>query len=522
MPEALQKPAVSTGASIISTERVERAIMARYSPLPELTMPILASYLNQFRFGELRQAARTWEIMLERDGDLAVPAEKLFSDIARLPWDIEREDDSAEADQDYELLKYFYTHLTATSVLEQDETGGINLLLRQLMSAHAYKYSAHEILLRINNAAKREITAEFRHAPVWFFGARRGRLEYLRRDGEIYGEPLERGKWLAAVGRGMMRQCSIAYFTKWGPLSDWMFFAKRFGMPGIHGETTAQEGSDEWNKFEAALLGFVNGWIMQTSGMGSCKVNLIEASKGGSGTLPFADLVERADRVYARCFRGGDLSTQSRSGGDVAGANPQEGEKDIVLEDGGQWATDVLNSRVDEPVVAYAFNRAPKAWIVIRPPKRKDTNSEVTRLKTARELGVPVSIETARERLELPAPEDGAELIRQGNAGQGNENPNSPDNNSPDKTAALANAADLQASFATALAEKRDPIMALINRASEIKDDAAMIATLQFIIQHFDRFTALATADMTRLQRALEAFTAPALAAGLQGKPIAS
>lgn len=518
-------PTPKSDVSVISPERVERAIMQRYSPLPDLSMATLAAQLNQFRIGELKPAARTWEIMMERDGDLAVPAEKLYSDIARLPWEIEKEDDSPEAEADYEFLKYFYTHLTATSILEQSETGGLNLLLRQLMTAHAYRYSVHEIVLQISNAGKREVTAQFNHCPVWFFENRKGSLRFLDSEGALNGQPLEPGRWLTAVGKGYMRQCAIAYFCKWGPLSDWMFFSKRFGLPAIHGETTAAKNSQEWNDFEAALLAFSNGWIMQTSGLGSSKVNLIEAAKGAGGTLPFADLIERSDRVYARCFRGGDLSTQSRAGGDVAGANPQEGEKRIVLEDGGQWATDILNARVDEPMIAYAFNRRPKAWICIRPPKASDATREINSLKAARELGIPVSIDTARERLELPEPADGEELIASpapapqfgGAPASGSARPES-ENESEDDVAAIGNAAAATQQLRTAIAGQLSPVLAVLDRITQIKDDAQMLAALENFVKQSDRFAALATADAARVQIALEQLTVPALAAGLQGK----
>jgi phage gp29-like protein len=521
MADTVQKPEVQTGISAISPERVERAIMLRYSPLPDLSMATITAQLNQFRVGELRQAARTWEIMMERDGDLAVPAEKLFSDIARLPWEIEKEDDSKEADQDYEFLKYFYTNLTASSVLEQSETGGLNLLLRQMMTAHAFRYSAHEMVLQVNSASKREVTAQFNHCPVWFFENRKGRLAFLPSEADINGVPCEPGRWLTAVGKGYMRQCAIAYFCKWGPLADWMFFAKRFGIPGIHGETTAQKDSTEWNDFADALQAFANGWIIQTSGLGNSKVTLVEAAKGAGSTLPFAELIERSDRVYARCFRGGDLSTQSREGSDVAGANPQESEKRIVLEDGGQWATDILNARVDEPMIAYAFNRRPKAWICIRPPKASDATREINSLKAARELGIPISIETARERLELPAPEDGEELIAPpapppppfgtfGSIGNrqsaiGNEE-------------ALENATSAEAQFVAAVAGQINPVLATLDRITQIKDDAQMLAALQNFLNSYDRFAALATADVARVQAALEKLTARSLSAGLQGK----
>lgn len=521
MPDPTPKPEFS----VISPERVERAIMQRYSPLPDLSMATLAAQLNQFRIGELKPAARTWEIMMERDGDLAVPAEKLYSDIARLPWEIEKEDDSPEAEADYEFLTYFYTHLTATSILEQSETGGLNLLLRQLMTAHAYRYSVHEIVLQISNAGKREVTAQFNHCPVWFFENRKGSLRFLNSEGAINGQPLEPGRWLTAVGKGYMRQCAIAYFCKWGPLSDWMFFSKRFGLPAIHGETTAAKNSQEWNDFEAALLAFSNGWIMQTSGLGSSKVNLIEAAKGAGGTLPFADLIERSDRVYARCFRGGDLSTQSRAGGDVAGANPQEGEKRIMLEDGGQWATDILNARVDEPMIAYAFNRRPKAWICIRPPKASDATREINSLKAARELGIPVSIDTARERLELPEPADGEELIgappppdaANGSPEGGASVPASREPNSPGDETALENTANAELQFRRSMAAAVNPITAVLGRISEIKDDAQMLAALQNFAAQADRFKSLVTVDASKPAAALQQLLTPALIEGLKG-----
>jgi hypothetical protein len=356
---------VNTKASIIDTDRIERAIQQRFSPFPELSMELLSSQLNAFRVGDLRQAARIWEIMMERDGDLSTPAEKLFSDIARLPWEIETTEESREADRHAAALKYFYENLTATSVLEGDETGGINLLLRQMMTAHAFRYSVHEMVLSVNSASAREVTGTFYHCPVWFFEARRGRLAYLRGDFEQRGELLEAGQWLTAVGRGVMRQCSVAYLTKWQPLAYWGLFCYRFGVPGIHGETDAAKDSAEWKDFSRALESFANDWVTQTNR--NAKINLIEASKGGSGTLPFQELVERSDRLYARAFRGGDLSTQSRVGGDVSGSQAQSGEQRLILQDGGAWATDILNSRVDRPVIAYLFNAEPKAWIRIKP-----------------------------------------------------------------------------------------------------------------------------------------------------------
>ena len=58
----------------------------------------------------------------------------------------------------------------------------------------------------------------------------------------------------------------------------------------------------------------------------------------------------------------------------------------------------------------------------------------------------------------------------------------------------------------------------MLNRITDIKDDAQMMGMLQNFLTHADALAALVTADVTRQQRALEQITAPALAAGLQGK----
>jgi hypothetical protein len=174
-------------------------------------------------------------------------------------------------------------------------------------------------------------------------------------------------------------------------------------VPGIHGETTATVGSPEWLAFVAALRAFASDWVSATSGApGSNKINLIEAAKGGTGTLPFQEIIERADRLYARQFRGGDLSTQSRTGPSVVGSDAQSGEGDIKLADDAQWLTDNCNANIDEPVIAYLFNRTPKAWLRVQVPKKIETDREVKAMEFLAKSGGRVSVKAAHERLQVP------------------------------------------------------------------------------------------------------------------------
>lgn len=393
-------------SSVIIPERIERAIQMRYSPFPELSMELISGQLNDFRIGELRAAARTWEIMMERDLDLALVAQKRFSDAARLEWEIHQEDDTPESKQHAEALRYAYDHLEATAVLDQDERGGVSTLIRQMLTAHAYRYSNHEMVLRIDSIDQRQVSFQFRHCPVWFFEARRGRLAFLANEYEIRGQLLQPGQWLTTVGLGLMRPCSIAYAIKHFPLRDWLLYCSRYGLPAVHGETPAAPGSKEFDDFVTALQEFANHWICAT-GIGT-KINLIEA-KGG-GELPFIAPVEMVNRGYAKAFRGGDLSTESRAGAEV-GASAQNEDRIALLEDDARLISETLNSGHDEPLIRYLFGVRPKAWFQLLPPKRLAVDQDIKAAEFLVKHGVPVGQKTVRYRLGWPDPEEGDQLL---------------------------------------------------------------------------------------------------------------
>jgi hypothetical protein len=208
-----------TGTSHFNQSRIEWAIRLRYSPMPELDMALLTSQLNAFRIGELRVIGKTWDVMLERDAELAVNSDKRKADAAGLDWQIVS-DGSLAGDRHAAALQYFYDHLTATRALDQDATGGTDELIYQTLSALDTYYSAHEILLRVDNPAAREVTAEFRHTPVWFFEARRGYLGYLQHIFDVYGQPCLSGEWLTAVNSGWMRPLSFVFAMKAFALRD--------------------------------------------------------------------------------------------------------------------------------------------------------------------------------------------------------------------------------------------------------------------------------------------------------------
>jgi filamentous hemagglutinin len=402
----------STGISQFNQARVEWAIRLRYSPMPKLSMDLLASELNAFRIGELRTVGKTWEVMMERDGELAINSEKRKADSACLEWQISS-DGSPDGDKHAAALQYFYNNLSATKALDQDATGGVDELVFQTLSAVDFYYSAHEMLMRVDNPAAKEVTAEFRHTPLWFFEARRGYLGYLKHIFDMYGQPCIAGEWLTAVNTGWLRQLTMPYCAKWNSMSDWLIFCRRYGSGFLEAISNATKDSQEWNDAAAALLTLSNeGTVLHNR-----DVEFKFVEQASRTQLPYQPVVELVDRLYAKCYRGVDLATGSRDGGaapggghgarNPVGASVQKEESGILLVRDAKWITGVFNDRIDRPIIRYLFNEEPRAWFALLPPLDDTSSEDLQSLQTLVPMGLRVALTEVYKRFRWSVPGEG-------------------------------------------------------------------------------------------------------------------
>ena len=413
-----------TGTSQFNQARIEWAIRLRYSPMPELDMKWLAANLNAFRIGEMRVVGKIWEVMMERDGELALNADKRASDLAGLEWQVVS-DGTPDGDRHAQALDYFYKNLRATRALDQDAVGGMSELLYQMATAHSYYYSAHEILLRIYNPAAREVTAEFRQTPIWFFESRRGYLSYLKHIFDVYGQPCLQGEWLTCVGLGWMRPLCMAFAMKHFQLRDWLLFSQRYGSGFIEVITDAQKGDTSWEEARETLRDISNdGAVIHSQG-----VTLKFLDNAAKNSLPFEALVERVDRLYAKCYRGIDLATSARgaepgSGQHIVGASVQKEESGIFLARDAAWATGCLNERVDRPIIRYLFNQEPRAALAIVPPLDDSAAADLKAVSTLVPMGLKISLAEAYRRFRWKAPGAGEPCLVPPGQGQTSETRN--------------------------------------------------------------------------------------------------
>ena len=412
----IAKPVIATNAAVdtapprnsreVSAERVKQDIRSRFNPVRNLTPERLLQQIDSWEAGQLREFAITLAAIEERDDKVKTCALKRKKAIARHGWeiltvDVDESDTTAQtlAAKQKEALEFFYNHLTATSVLEQDQRGGVRLLVMQMAEALSRRYSVHEIVWEKRGPF---YTATFWHCPQQFFEATTGRLRFLEQSYGLDGVEMRDSDWLVSVGDGIGLATALCYMIKRLPLRDWLLFTKKFGIPGLHGETTAAPGSKEWTSFVSALQGFYNDWAMVTSE--GQKITPVEVKSGG-GNLPFPPLVEWADRAIATLWRGADLGTMSQKG-DAVGSSVQASETDLLEQDDTLWASETLNTRLDRLVIEYTFGRGVPvlAYIQLKTVQKQNVELDLKIDQASMVAGFPISLQSWSERYKRPLP----------------------------------------------------------------------------------------------------------------------
>ncbi len=378
--------------SLVTADVVQLALRSRFNPLRGLTPQLLSVYLDNFLLGFVAYAALVWDQIEKRDDVIRNVASKRKKALARYKRKSFQRDQSPEAAAHAQALDEFYDNLTVVNALDQNETGGFPLLVRQMMDAVGKYYAVHEIVWQPSDI----LTAELRFVPLWFFENRSGRLQFLKIPlGGANGEPLEPGGWMITKGDGIMEACSIAYMFKNMPLKDWVSYSDKYGTPGVLGQTNAAKGSEAGEALKAAVASFGQNWSGVVYGAdGTIKEPISLITARGEGTLPFPPLVERMDRALASLWRGSDLSTLSA---DNKGASVQQDESTILLEDDAAMIGETLQLYIDRWVIAQKFGAKPLAYSRIVVPESKnvalDLQIDELLLKAGARIG-------ERERLE--------------------------------------------------------------------------------------------------------------------------
>lgn len=406
--------AKSASPALVTPQRVTVDLQSRFNPIRNVDADSLTRFLDRFESGYLQDLARLMEAVEQRDLMVRTVVGKRKKSVSRYGWDILVLPDAPEAvgKEQAAALRYFYNNLRATDVLNQNLKGGLSLLLRQMMDAQAKRFAVHEIVWkpRVGGSADGALSAEFRFTPLWWFENTQGRLRYIESNSALAGAEMDPNGWLVSVGEGLMLATVIGWYYKKLALTDWLGFSEKFGTPGVIGKTGAAPGSEQWKAMEDAVGSLVSDWAAVCS-QGD-DLTLLEASKGGSGTLPQQAVVDYIDRMIASLWRGGDLSTVSK-GTDAVGASLQGDESDLYEEDDIAWCEETLNEQVTLFVLRYVFGESvePMAYLRLNRPPTDTTDADIKRIDCAMRNRISLGADSTRELLRLPEPVEGEELV---------------------------------------------------------------------------------------------------------------
>ncbi len=399
---------MSAPSGKFAAERVVQTVRNRINPIRGLTPYLLTQQIEWWRTGYLSPLGRLWDEIEDRDTLLKGVIAKRKRDASRCRWEILTEDDGPEAARQKEFLEAFYSRLSTTSVLDQDQRGGVPLLLRQMMDAVGKRYSVHEIVWVPGRDGT--LGADLYHAPVWMFEGRTGRLQFLPTDQSMDGTPMAEGEWLVTVGDGLMMASCIAYLAKDLGLKDWLNYTERFGMPAVDASTSAPKDSAEWDALVEAVANFVaDGYIVRNQ---SAQITLLEPK--GAGSLPQPGLVEYIDRSLSALWRGADLGTMSAGEGSGQGASLQGGEREMLLADDCKLLSETLQQRLDLPALRWKFGPEVKAlaYFEVSPPVEHDSTQEIAIDEFLVRSGVPLSVADTLQRYDRPQADPGEAVLR--------------------------------------------------------------------------------------------------------------
>lgn len=377
----------------VNAERVKLEKQTRFNALRNWTPEILVRQLEAFCRGEIAALAWVMEWLEKHDDIIATVAPKAKAAVSRhgydvLPVDEIKPEQKQAAEDQQGFMQEFFQNLTASDAVELEESGGMRLLIQQIMDAYGKSYAAHHIIWK---PSRKGLGAELVKVPTWFFEATEGRLKFLPGIGAQRGVELEtlggRDAWMVSKGRGVMLAGVVAAMLKRIPLQDLLTYCDRHGMPMFLGKTAAAQGTQGWTDMASAVagMGAEYGAVINTGDA----IEVINLA-GSSGTLPYTGLIDRMDKAQIMLWRGGDLSTMSQK--DSTGSNPQQEDTDELDADNAAWVSETINRNLTARAIAWKFGKAAPVLVkvVLRTKTRDNLTQDISVVKEAKEMGVRI------------------------------------------------------------------------------------------------------------------------------------
>lgn len=212
------------------------------------------------------------------------------------------------------------------------------------------------------------------------------------------------------VRGGLARLCASAFVCSKITLNGWMSYAETYGQPTRIGRYEANATDEEKALLQTALQGL--GQDAYATLRQGFDLELLAAPAGASGgSTLYAALLDHLQKLISKAVLGRSDAADSTSGKLGGEQSSSEVRRDILESDAEELA-DAINRQLIRPFVDLNFGPQP-AYPVFQFhfPETEDLTLLVTALEKLIPLGLKVEQSIIRDKLNLPDPEDEADLL---------------------------------------------------------------------------------------------------------------
>ena len=379
-----------------------------------LTPQRLAALLRAAAEGSQRDYLTLAEEMEERDPHYAAVLGVRKRAVSGLEPAVEAASDDAA---DVEL---------ADAVRELVRRADFSALLEDCLDALGKGFSAVEIVW--DRSAKpgsagvppawRPARYEWRDPRFFVFDREDGRtLRLLDEADSLRGVPLQPCKWIVHLPRlksglpargGLARLVALAYMVKAYALTDWMAFAEVFGMPlrlGRYGPGATETDIGELLR-AVSHLGTDAAAVLPDS----MQIEFTEAGNRTGGADLFERLAVYLDKQVSKAVLGQTMTADD--GSSRAQAEVHDAVRGDILRSDARQLANTLNRDLVRPFIDLNYGpreKYPRLLLPVNEPE--DIKALTAALEKLTPLGLRVEASVIRDKLGLPDPAEGAELL---------------------------------------------------------------------------------------------------------------
>ncbi|WP_028294278.1 DUF935 domain-containing protein [Oceanobacter kriegii] len=208
---------------------------------------------------------------------------------------------------------------------------------------------------------------------------------------------------------GLARLVAVSYMCKSYSLTDWLAFAEVFGMPLRVGRYNPNATQSDINTLVNAIANI--GTDAAAAIPDTMRIDFESPGNSTGGADLFKNLAEWLDKQVSKAVLGQTATTEGTPGR-LGNEDAQDEVRNDILKADARQLSNTINKHLVRSFVDLNFGPQEQyPRVEFQVVESEDTTALVQNVKELVPLGLKVEASVMRDRLGLPDPEEGAELL---------------------------------------------------------------------------------------------------------------